>query len=349
MPNIFGLRKHCRLFSSMLDISTPLRPSAKPPKEPLKASKRLIFSAPALSLKNFSKFPHYCHIEQTQLMPGIFSGERTLLVTPGITGLKSTANLAYMQQATLLCPQKFIFGFTSPQGSLFLNGRKMAENDIFIIKADTLYDMVIGQNSSLFTFAINDIDSNIDVSSKITHTLRYVRNSCFADNQHPFRTLAQPHIRDALIAEFSEYPPLQKSTPLELTSQLLDSSNDYAYRPNSRNNLLLRTLRLMQAQPFNFRKISDAAQACHVSQRGLEKAFDDVLNGSPGEYLKAIQLNRYRTAIIQNSDNSRLSLADIAAKLGAVNYSRLSKDYKCFFEELPSNTRRNSSQEKSNK
>ena len=324
----------------MLDISTPLRPNAEPPREFVKDSKRLIFSASELSLKNFSQFPYFCRIEQTQLVPGLFSGERTLIVTRAITGLKCTANLTYLQQATLLCPQKFIFGFASPQGSLFLNGRKMTKNEFFILKVNAPYDMVVSKNTSLFTFAINNMDSNVNHNSEITHTLNAMRKSLDTDNQFPFRTFAQSHLRDQLMKKFDSGDHLQKPTLLKLAEPLLSSSNGNEYRPNSRNNLLLRTLRLMQAQPFTFRKISDVALACHVSQRGLEKAFEDVLNGSPGEYLKAIQLNRYRAAIIQNAGNGKLSLADIAGQLGAVNYSRLSKDYKSFFEELPSNTRK---------
>ena len=274
-------------------------------------------------------------------MPGLFRGERTLVVTREITGLKSTANLAYMQKATLLCPKKCIFGFASAQGTLLLNGRKITKNEIFILRANIPYDMVISKHLSLFTFAINDIDSNISKNDETMNTLLREHEPLLTNNKLSVRTITQPHLRDLLVKKFNESEDPNAQSLLELTKRILSSSTDSVYRPNSRNNLLLRTLRLMQAQPFTYRKISDVALACHISQRGLEKAFEDVLTGSPGEYLKAIQLNRYRAAIIQNAGNDKLSLADIAAQLGAVNYSRLSKDYKSFFEELPSNTRKN--------
>ncbi|BCD97474.1 AraC family transcriptional regulator [Marinagarivorans cellulosilyticus] len=328
----------------MLDISTPLKRDIKSPANALKRSKRLVIPTLGLSLKRFSVFPRYCHIQHTQLSPGKFCGDRTLLAANGVSGLKSTANLSYMLQVSILCPQKFIFGFVAPQGTLFLNGRKITEHDIFVLKADALYDMVVAPNTTLFAFSIEDIDNTNHEDQKtknsLINTLKQRLISPSSDSQQPFLTLTRNDLRDTLIKQFDSSTTAQPLSVFELSAQLLNSSNASLYRPNSRNNLLLRTLRLMQAQPFAFRKISDVAQACHVSQRGLEKAFDDVLNGSPGEYLKAIQLNRYRSAIIQNADNLKLSLADIAGQLGAVNYSRLSKDYKSFFEQLPSNTRR---------
>ena len=327
----------------MLDLTSRPNTQARSTKTAIDASKRLSIPATGLSLNGFSDYPRFCQVTLAQLTPGVFSGHRQALVASGISGLCSTANQNYLQQVTVLCPSKLVFGFTNSAQALFFNGRQMTPSDIFVLNAHSTYDMVVAKSASLFAICLDSADNSTQndqaTNTPINALITQIQNTLL-QNDSPFLTHSQPNLRNQLAAHLSPQDASESANPLALALALLKASQSTAYRPNSRNNLLSRTLRLMQAQPFQFRKISDVAEACHVSQRGLEKAFHGALNSSPGEYLKAIQLNRYRTAVLEHSANTKLSLADIAAQVGAVNYSRLSKDYKTFFGELPSLTRK---------
>ncbi|HEY7772515.1 MAG TPA: helix-turn-helix domain-containing protein [Marinagarivorans sp.] len=328
----------------MLELTSRPNPKVQPSQNVANAAKRLSIPTSGLSLKSFSDYPRFCQVTVAQLTPGSFSGNRQALVASSISGLCTTANQKYLQQVTVLCPSKLVFGFSNSEQALFFNGRQMTPNDIFVLHSHNTYDMVVAKNASLFVICLDSADNstqNDQTTDTPINALIAQIKSTLAQNDSPFLTHSQPRLRDQLAAHLLCTQGAGASEPpLAPALQLLKASQSASYRPNSRNNLLSRTLRLMQSQPFHFRKISEVAEACHVSQRGLEKAFHGALCSSPGEYLKAIQLNRYRMAVVDHAANVKLSLADIATQVGAVNYSRLSKDYKTFFGELPSLTRK---------
>jgi AraC family ethanolamine operon transcriptional activator len=82
--------------------------------------------------------------------------------------------------------------------------------------------------------------------------------------------------------------------------------------------------------------ILDVCAAAGVSRRTLQYCFEERLEISPLQYLKALRLNRARR---QLKRDQRHSVADIASLCGFDHPSRFSSDYRRMFGELPSQTR----------
>jgi AraC family transcriptional regulator, ethanolamine operon transcriptional activator len=74
-----------------------------------------------------------------------------------------------------------------------------------------------------------------------------------------------------------------------------------------------------------------------VSRRSLEAAFRSVIGNSPGNFIRALQLNRVRRDLTATADRS--SIGVIAARHGIWHWSRFSRYYREMFGELPSHTR----------
>lgn len=82
-----------------------------------------------------------------------------------------------------------------------------------------------------------------------------------------------------------------------------------------------------------------------VSRRSLEKIFREFFQQSPLEYNKAVKLNSFRSALLK-PENQGQTIGDIAAQFGIWHLGRLSSDYRGFFGELPSETRKRAKKNK---
>ena len=76
-----------------------------------------------------------------------------------------------------------------------------------------------------------------------------------------------------------------------------------------------------------------------VSRRMLEYAFYKNTYMSPGRFIKILRLNNIRREIL-SPENHSTPLGDLAAKWGVWHLSRFALDYRNFFDELPSSTRK---------
>lgn len=76
-----------------------------------------------------------------------------------------------------------------------------------------------------------------------------------------------------------------------------------------------------------------------ISRRKLEYSFRSQFDLSPAEYIRLIQLNDLRSALLDKS-NRNFSIGDIAARFGIWHLGRLAQTYKNQFGELPSETRK---------
>lgn len=77
-----------------------------------------------------------------------------------------------------------------------------------------------------------------------------------------------------------------------------------------------------------------------LSRRALEYLFESTLGVSPARYIRVLQLNGVRRALLAQ-ENAQDSIGDIAARYGIWHWSRFSAAYRRMFGELPSETRRN--------
>lgn len=85
--------------------------------------------------------------------------------------------------------------------------------------------------------------------------------------------------------------------------------------------------------------VTDLVNRVGVSRRKLEYAFRSQFDKSPAEYIRLVQLNEIRSALLDEA-NQNLSIGDIAARYGIWHLSRLAQYYRTQFGELPSETRK---------
>jgi AraC family ethanolamine operon transcriptional activator len=108
----------------------------------------------------------------------------------------------------------------------------------------------------------------------------------------------------------------------------------------------IRYMRTHLDQPFT---IADVCAATHVSERTLQYHFENCLDMSPHQYLKAIRLNAARSLLRRIGREAvqrqpQPSIAEIAAQCGYDHASRFAGDYRRQFGVLPSETLRESAQ-----
>lgn len=83
--------------------------------------------------------------------------------------------------------------------------------------------------------------------------------------------------------------------------------------------------------------ISEICQNAKINRRLLNYSFHDVLGIRPLSYFRYLRLNGFRRELIARY-NDPVLIGDIAAHWGFWHMSRLSKEYKELFGELPSET-----------
>ncbi len=85
--------------------------------------------------------------------------------------------------------------------------------------------------------------------------------------------------------------------------------------------------------------IGSIATAAGTSRRSLSRAFVDLLNDTPAEYIRRLRLHRIRRDLTEPG-NARIGIAAIAARWGLKPSGEMSLRYRELFGELPEITRR---------
>jgi AraC family ethanolamine operon transcriptional activator len=83
----------------------------------------------------------------------------------------------------------------------------------------------------------------------------------------------------------------------------------------------------------------EVADRLGVSRRSLEIIFRSFFQQTLLEYNKAVKLNSFRSALLK-PENRGFTIGDVAAQFGIWHLGRLSSDYREFFGELPSESRK---------
>lgn len=95
-------------------------------------------------------------------------------------------------------------------------------------------------------------------------------------------------------------------------------------------------IRAQLAEPL---RLSDLCSYAHVQARALEYGFREITGLSPIAYIKSLRLNAVRKALLR-SHAPRRSISEIALDHGFWHLSQFAVDYRNFFGETPSSTRR---------
>ena len=127
-----------------------------------------------------------------------------------------------------------------------------------------------------------------------------------------------------------------------LTLAVLSSSQDAGQQaavPESHWRITRRAEDILEGSVADPVSLSDLCAVTDVSERTLRNAFLNVVGLSPQSYIKAIRLNRVRSKLERTASTS-VTVASVALACGFSHFGRFASDYRRFFGELPSETRR---------
>jgi AraC family ethanolamine operon transcriptional activator len=103
-----------------------------------------------------------------------------------------------------------------------------------------------------------------------------------------------------------------------------------------RRQLVNRAIELAAAHPDALLTVGDLCRLLKVSRRTLQLYFEEVLQISPLQYLRAFRLSRVRALL--HAQGGQVRIQDAAARWGFWHLSQFARDYKRLFGELPSET-----------
>ena len=149
------------------------------------------------------------------------------------------------------------------------------------------------------------------------------------DDSHWARYGAQIEFMDSLLATIESCDPdetVDTDKKGKSYSQIVRTCEDY-------------TLNLEGRRPY----MSELCAAANVSERTVQKAFQDIMGMSPTTYLRRLRLHRARDDLRQ-AKNASVTVTDVALNWGFWHFGEFSRAYRNCFGEVPSSTlKRNSS------
>ncbi len=149
------------------------------------------------------------------------------------------------------------------------------------------------------------------------------------NDSHWARYGAQVEYMDSLLAAIESCAPhdhVETDKKGRSYSQIVSICEDY-------------TLNLDGRRPY----MSELCAAANVSERTVQKAFQDIMGMSPTTYLHRLRLHRARDDL-RKANSGSVTVTDVALNWGFWHFGEFSRAYKNCFGEVPSSTlKRNSS------
>ena len=149
------------------------------------------------------------------------------------------------------------------------------------------------------------------------------------DDSHWARYGAQIEFMDSLLATIESGDPdetVDTDKKGKSYSQIVRTCEDY-------------TLNLEGRRPY----MSELCAAANVSERTVQKAFQDIMGMSPTTYLHRLRLHRARDDL-RKATGGTTTVTDVALNWGFWHFGEFSRAYRNCFGEVPSSTlKRNSS------
>ncbi|MGP0097832.1 MAG: helix-turn-helix domain-containing protein [Terriglobales bacterium] len=106
-----------------------------------------------------------------------------------------------------------------------------------------------------------------------------------------------------------------------------------------RGRIIRKSMEFVDQHGGEYLSVEQLAAAASVSERTLRDAFQHYFGVAPVHYLNMRTLHRIRRAL-KTADPSRATVTEIATQFGVWHFSRLARNYRFLFGELPSETLR---------
>ncbi|WP_200932571.1 helix-turn-helix domain-containing protein [Pseudorhodoferax sp. Leaf267] len=130
---------------------------------------------------------------------------------------------------------------------------------------------------------------------------------------------------------------------LQLMADCHDENQPQAAKAAAQRRLaLVMAARDMAIDPFNHAmSVDDLCQRLHLTPRTLHNHFLATVGTAPADFLRTVRLNACRRELRQAGPGP-VHVQDVAAQWGFFHMGRFSQAYKALFDELPSQTLRQS-------
>ena len=284
-----------------------------------------------------------------QISAGPFTGNTEELRVGPVQLFHEKANQAVFQSGVSRAGTQTIGLVQSVSDASWFCGHGIEGDRIIAVSSDFEFDLIAGAGASIVGISID------------TAHLRALadciggRDDEPSPRTGPFALDTSPAIQDGLKALVEsalsmarqrpaqlQQPAAQRMLALSLTEAALDCVTSAYRQAPARSSVSARRRILARARDYMCEHadepitVPDLCQVTGASRRTLQYAFEEVLRLSPVTYLRVMRLNRVRSELVSNHEET---VGDIAARWGFWHLSRFAADYRQHFGELPSATR----------
>lgn len=293
--------------------------------------------------------------EYQQLGHGKFAGSLSVAQVQEFTLIRETSNKS-LHESVMPPPDQIVVGMClNSENAPTVNGKVFDRDSLIVIDGRYNYDIRSDGHMELLGIAVN----RDYFFSKVQEDDASIASDAIASILTPLEPRAANMLRQYFINLSDILQNRQQYEGNPLTPRMLASStlsnialavslSQPQHYLSSAPKLHQRRAAIVQNAIDYMRKnaceeigILDVCAATHVSRRTLQYCFEERLNISPLQYLKALRLNQARRQLkhlieLQLAHERENTIASVAALCGFHHASRFASDYKRMFGELPS-------------
>jgi AraC family transcriptional regulator, ethanolamine operon transcriptional activator len=294
------------------------------------------------------------HFEFAQLTPGAFSADGTVLDLGGVSAARLVTNRTLFQRGYAPRDMAAVFLSGAGSGQVFASGQLVGPGEcVTLAEGDMLEGITHGNYQEFcFGFDLNACRAQLDAlnggSLGLTRgTTIAAPGSTWLDDmvarvkwlltsavEHS-HSLANDDVRASLSDHVLAAMARFDSSPADIdsTTSAARASRRVAVR------LAREYIHSRLSEPL---RLSALCRHAHLKIRSLEYGFREVTGLTPVAYIRSLRLNAVRRALQQNARAQFRSISEIATDAGFWHLSQFAKDYRLFFGETPTETRRRS-------
>jgi AraC family ethanolamine operon transcriptional activator len=244
-------------------------------------------------------------------------------------------------------PKKITFALGTSRLPALWQGRNFGPHDLLMVASGIEIDLVTpaGYGIATASFPLELVEATADSLGWIppTNATEGVVIGLEHSKAEMLRTKFSAAFDESITRPFNEQaahwtPSKQEDllrTLLRCTSKSLPSTRPVSNGERAR--VLKAALTAINDQPDDVLTVGDLCRIARASERTLYYAFTEHFGLPPAQYMKARRLNGAHNDLCREHDSS-MKIADVANKWGFWHLGQFAKDYRSWFQELPSDT-----------
>ncbi|NBY02411.1 MAG: helix-turn-helix domain-containing protein [Planctomycetes bacterium] len=236
-------------------------------------------------------------------------------------------------------------------GSCKVNGKKLLSDSVLVCVPDVEY-----------IISFNDVHDWMNLFIPLQVVQLILKKNTISENNHPNGVV---HVGNDTVLKFKKIlqeifdfvekandQPKGMPSNGKVQKEILAIYESITLQPTvieqtgvgrpiiNRTQIMLLIKNKLQTQSLDNLFIEDLAEAANVSGRTLRKIFMEYFGISPLKYLTIYKMNAARMEL-QNSDPTKATVSNIAAKFGFWHFGRFASGYRNLFGERPLDTLNN--------